>query len=400
VPVYRRKQTKSKHWYFKFEINGVVYKETVPTARTKRQAEEAQLVARQELHEGKYSKAKPILFSDFVKTHYLPWAEKHHAKSDTDKTITDMLCEHFKSETVSQISPMGIEGFKIRQARRVSQYDRPYAAGTINLALAHLSGILNMAVRYEFIRKNPCKGIKGLPAQRGRLRYLLPEEETILMNACEKSPGYLRPLIQLAIWTGFRQGELLRLQRCHIDFGRNLIFVANPKWKKDPRKTEGFPMSQQVRELVARLCEHDPLFNQGGRPLTRSAADNVFRRACVRAGILDLNFHALRHTFGTRLGDRDVNLKRSLGSWPRKHKADGDLCSYDRCRIERSGRNRHNSGSESFQQGIRESGKFFVANRMARPRRVCDDSAPGWHRTAPTIPASADSPHEDLARHR
>lgn len=313
MPVYRRKTTKSKHWYFKFEINGVVYKQTIPTARTKRQAEEAELAARQELHEGRYSKAKSILFTEFVEKYYLPWAEKHHAEGHTDRVTAAILTEHFKSETVSQISPMGIEGFKIKQAKRLTQFGRPYAPGTINLALAHLSGILNMAIRYEFIRKNPCKGVKKLPAPRGRLRYLLPEEETALLEASETSQGYLKPLIQMAIWTGFRQGELLRLQRSHIDFGRNLIFVTSPKWKKDPRKTEGFPMSQLVRELVSRLCagKHEHLFTkEDGKVPTRVAAAHVFHSACLKVGIADLNFHALRHTFGTRLGDRDVNLKK------------------------------------------------------------------------------------------
>lgn len=314
MPVYKRKGTKSKHFYFKFSIRGVVYKETVPTARTKRQAEEAELAARQEIHEGKYSTvSKSILFSEFVKTHYLPWAEKHHAEGHVDKTVANTLVNHFKTETVAQISPMGIEGFKIKQAKRTTQYGRPFAATTINLALQHLSGIMNMAVRYDFIRKNPCSGVKKLPAPRGRLRYLLPDEETALLVASERSQGYLRPLIQLAIWTGFRQGELLGLQRSHIDFGRNLIFVMDPKWKKDPRKTEGFPMSQSVRELVTVLCSgrHEYLFTKGnGKPPTRVAAAHVFQGACRRAGILDLSFHALRHTFGTRLGDRDVNLKK------------------------------------------------------------------------------------------
>jgi hypothetical protein len=42
MAVYRRSDTKSKCWFYKFEIDGTVYKSAIPTARTRRQAEEAE----------------------------------------------------------------------------------------------------------------------------------------------------------------------------------------------------------------------------------------------------------------------------------------------------------------------------------------------------------------------
>jgi integrase len=38
--------------------------------------------------------------------------------------------------------------------------------------------------------------------------------------------------------------------------------------------------------------------------------DAAFRQACHRLGIFGFNFHKLRHEFGSRLGDADVNLKK------------------------------------------------------------------------------------------
>ena len=295
----------------------------IPTARTKRQAEEAERKARQEIQEGTYSTRKPMLFVDFVKTHYLPWAEKHNEPSDTDQTMTDLLCAHFKAHTLAQVSEMAVEGFKLAQAKRITQYGTPYAQATVNLALAHLSGILNMAVCYNLKKSNTCKGLKWLPVPPRRPRYLSPDEEAVLMPALERSPStWLKDLVQLAVWTGFRQRELIEIRREHVDFAHRLIFVARPKWKKDPRKTEGFPMSASVCDLVTRLCQSDYLFNYGGKPLSKAAVDSAFRKACRGIGVYDLNFHALRHTFGTRLGDRDVNLKkiaRLMGHSTTKH---------------------------------------------------------------------------------
>lgn len=323
VPVYRRKDTNSKRFYFKFQIDGVTYKKNVPTARTRRQAEDAEREARQEVHDGRYSSQRSMLFTDFVKEHYLPWAAKHHAVNDTDETNTDLLCSHFKSHTLAQVSTMAVEGFKLKLAKEMTRYKRPFAPGSVNLALGHLSVILNMAVRYNLKKENTCKGVARLPIPPKRPRYLLAEEEELLMPTLKP---WVRDLVQFAIWTGFRQAEIIAVQRSHVDFERGVIFVQSPKWKKDPRKTEGFPMGQHVRELVQRLvqrlCGDEFLFNQNGEPLTKPMVHHAFRSACHKVGIRDLNFHALRHTFGTRLGDQDVNLKkiaRLMGHANTKH---------------------------------------------------------------------------------
>jgi hypothetical protein len=70
MAVYRRKwkdrktgKTCTDNYYFKFDVDGVTYKETVKTARTKKQAEQAERRARQEVHEGTYgAKGRQMLF--------------------------------------------------------------------------------------------------------------------------------------------------------------------------------------------------------------------------------------------------------------------------------------------------------------------------------------------------
>jgi integrase len=99
-----------------------------------------------------------------------------------------------------------------------------------------------------------------------------------------------------------------------VDFSRNRLFVVNPKWKRDRRKTEGVPMSGEVRELLLNLCESargSYMFtDERGRPLKRGPVDHFFRKACDRAGVKVLRFYDLRHEYGSRLGDADVNLKK------------------------------------------------------------------------------------------
>src|SRR5207248_6665643 len=100
---------------------------------------------------------------------------------------------------------------------------------------------------------------------------------------------YLAPMIRLALWTGLRQGELIALDERAADFQRNRLFVVNPKWRRDPRKSEGVPMSAPARILLLELCRGargGALFlnSRGERP-TRQEVEGAFKRACGKAGI-------------------------------------------------------------------------------------------------------------------
>lgn len=322
MPVYRRKwkdqktgKTRAGSYYFKFTVDGLTYKETVKTARTLKQAEEAERQARQEVHEGVYGRhGKKQLFSDFAEGVYMEWARQHHADTDNEQRRVSMLCEFFKGRTLAQVSQLAVEQFKITYAKTPTRCHRTRAARTVNLALATLSGILTRAVELRYVKENPCRKVRKLAVEEIPRRRLTPDAEAALLAEAEAEEAFLKPMIQLALWTGLRQGELIELRRSAVDFSRNRLFVVNPKWKRDRRKTEGNPMGEAVRDLLSGLCGRargEYLFTDAkGRNLRRGHVDYLFRRTCRRAGLAGFRFHDLRHEYGSRLGDADVNLKK------------------------------------------------------------------------------------------
>jgi integrase len=138
-----------------------------------------------------------------------------------------------------------------------------------------------------------------------------------------------RALYLTAAMTGLRQGELLGLRWRDVDWPAQKIRVVRPyvrgkfRTPKSRNSSRAVPMADRVgRELEllfqasAYQAEDDLVFAHPhtGHPLERSQVSKRFKRALKRAGVREVRFHDLRHTFGTRCAAAGVPL-RTLQAW-------------------------------------------------------------------------------------
>jgi integrase len=155
-------------------------------------------------------------------------------------------------------------------------------------------------------RTNPFRLVSRLDYHGKPFLVLDAEGEPKLWRALAGPPSYALPLARLALLTGMREGELLALEKSKVDFGRGFVYVVNPKWRKDPRKTEGLPISDEALSILADLCARaDGLLftNKSGGRVSVSNSSHLFSTRAAAAGLKGMRFHFLRHTFGTRLGE-------------------------------------------------------------------------------------------------
>jgi len=170
------------------------------------------------------------------------------------------------------------------------------------------SNVRTLAMEKGEATKNPCSKVSLYPEQ-NREPYLTSEEETKLMLLLEHRP-HLCDMDILAVNTGMRQGEILKLKPERIDFVRNLIAVTETKSGKN-RKV---PMNEEAREFLLRLVKETRAKSwkyifTNPKTLTRyKSIKTVWTTACRLAEIENLRFHDLRHTFGTRAADEGVPL--------------------------------------------------------------------------------------------
>ncbi len=125
----------------------------------------------------------------------------------------------------------------------------------------------------------------------------------------------------MAAYAGLRQGELLALRWRDVDFAGSALTVARAMSAGVESTTKSgrvrrVPLADQAAAALDRLSrrEHftapDELVfcNVLGRPLDGSALRRRYRRAQIAAEARLLRFHDLRHTFGSLLAARGVDV--------------------------------------------------------------------------------------------
>jgi integrase len=186
---------------------------------------------------------------------------------------------------------------------------------TINNILSCLRKLLNVAVEYEVLAGAPkVKLFKTIPPPFDFLDF---EEAERLLKAAD--PEW-KPILQLALKSGLRQGEILGLEWNDVDLIRGRINVRRSIWKG----LEGPPKGGRARavEVPASVVKSLETMRRGGPyvfcnedggRLSKGALKRPLVRALRGSGISRENgkigWHDLRHTYASHLAMRGVSLK-------------------------------------------------------------------------------------------
>lgn len=128
-------------------------------------------------------------------------------------------------------------------------------------------------------------------------------------------------LVRVAAYAGLRRGELLALRWRDVDFAGSALTIARAMSAGVESSTKSgrvrrVPLADQAAAALERTSRRerftspdDLVFcNDYGRPLDASALRRRYRRAQESAGVRPLRFHDLRHTFGSLLAMRGVDV--------------------------------------------------------------------------------------------
>lgn len=273
----------------------------VKTFGTRQDAERWARSIETEMDRGSYvsrSGAESTILGDVLARYIVDVCPSMRGGAEDTIRLRAMCRTRLAKLSMAALTPMAVAAYRDERLKQVQP-------GTVIRELAYLSTIINHARREWGINvTNPVASVRKPPTPQGRDRVLTAEEEYQLLAALaptgRRNP-WLRPMAILNLETAMRRGELLSLRWSNIDLENQTAFL--PMTKNGTART--VPLSRKAVHLLRELprCIDGRVF-----PINAPAHHKAFKRACKRAGLVDLHWHDLRHTAITRLSAKLPNL--------------------------------------------------------------------------------------------
>ncbi len=192
-------------------------------------------------------------------------------------------------------APSDADGFRRRRA-------------TANRVLTVLKAALNHAWHEDKVASDEAwRRVKPFRnAEAARVRYLTTDESTRLINACESD---FRELVQAALLTGCRYGELTAMQCGDFNAATGTVSVGNSKSGKPrhvPLNDEGVTFFEGV--TAGRPGDKTMFLRADGKLWGMSHQRRRLEDAAKAATVTDVSFHILRHSYGSALAMQGVPM--------------------------------------------------------------------------------------------
>lgn len=252
------------------------------------------------------------------------------------------------------IENSAIYGLKLSTLKTIHlqrYYNKLYENGKTSSQIKNLNKLLKKfffyAIDEGYILKNPCSSkslvIPGEVKQEETIIEVFTDEEIEAIKRALEGHR-LKTLILLALGTGLRQGELLGLKWSNVDLENKEIRVEQAikavtiinadGTRKYEIREQALKTKNSVRivpipsNLITLLKKHKaaqkeeklkagPLYNDNdfvfatetGSPIDARNLLRAYKKILEKAGVPYRKFHALRHTYATKLFERGVPIK-------------------------------------------------------------------------------------------
>lgn len=214
-----------------------------------------------------------------------------------------VLVSHFGPKPVKQVTAGDLRRFRDQLLLKPTQLRKgERSVADVNRHLSLLRVVLAFAVEEGWITESPFNRTRGLiqtALEIERERVLTTEEQRRLLAACQGIERQnIFPLVLLALDSGCRRGELLKLRWQDVDLDKGTIAVLAQNAKTNrPRIIDLEPIT--LTELRQWKTEQSKLNLASSDDLVFGLKNNFHRSwhaAMKEAGIQDAHFHDLRAT--------------------------------------------------------------------------------------------------------
>ena len=257
------------------------------------------------------------------------------------KIITEELIPMFGALKMKDLRTFHVQQFiqyLATQKKRNDGREGHIAASTVKRYTTVLRSIVTTAYKLEYIEDDIGRSRRiEFPKEETReVEAFTLEEVAAILKALESEPWNIRAIIEIALFTGCRRGEIVGLKWADIDFENQRISVKRSIYKlsdgkareKDPKTKSSIRTISIPERLCKTLTEYrlqqnkhiaylgdgwknlDYVFTEeNGYVMNPQTPTRQFSKFLKRHGIRHLKFHGLRHTSATMLLANGCDIK-------------------------------------------------------------------------------------------
>lgn len=297
-----------------------------------------------ECEAGEHGQSQSITLAAFADKWMKEYAEKNLKKA-TISMYRGTIKRYIKDSIgVNQLGKVKV--LQVQQWLNYLQDEKQISQKTIRNSFFLLNNIFQYAMKWSYVKSNPCELATLSARNRKEAGYYTNDEVITLLDKLASLPKeklYLRIGIMLTLFTGMRKGELMGLTWEDVDFDACTLsinktrqytpdfgsYTDTPKTRTSVR-TVSFPpecadllrklrLQQEERRLaIGNKWEGSEFIflNDFGSPMCANGFSKLFKSFLESSELRVITFHQLRHTHASLLRYLNVDemqISRRLG---------------------------------------------------------------------------------------
>ncbi len=250
---------------------------------------------------GEFVKNKTTAFKHFLKK-YLDW---HRSLFPDSHARINEICASafnaFSDKALCELSAEEIDAWVAQRTKRITKARKAVARGTVTKELRTLKAILNKAVEWNFLNKNPALLVKDLKSLNSKPIHFYTKEELQKLYTRENGIYY-----KLIANLGLRRAEVKHAKWEDVQNGAMRV-VSTPTSRTKSGLWRNVPLSKAAQDALEGLRAHSQSEYIFPR-FTKATWSAIFKKDLADLGLKG-SFHSLRHSFGAHNAMNGVPLR-------------------------------------------------------------------------------------------